>query len=219
MNVASATHVSYDDAAEQRHLALRSEFLLDPDIVFLNHGAFGACPRPVFEKYQWWQRELERQPVEFLGRRLNGLMETAREGLAEYLNADADELVYFSNVTSALNAVARSLPLEAGDEILTTDHEYGALERTWTFVSEHRGANIVVRDLKLPLGEPEEMVETVWAGRHPTHEGAVPEPRHLADRADLPHRAAHRAGKRARHLDRDRRRPRAEPGASRSARP
>jgi isopenicillin-N epimerase len=167
MNVASATHVSYDEAAEQRHLALRSEFLLDPDIVFLNHGAFGACPRPVFEKYQWWQRELERQPVEFLGRRLNGLMETAREGLATYLNADADEIVYFSNVTSALNAVARSLPLEAGDEILTTDHEYGALERTWTFVAEHTGANIVVRDLKQPLGEPDDMVETVWAGVTP----------------------------------------------------
>src|SRR5204863_1847693 len=99
MNVASASTVSYDEAAEQRHLALRSEFLLDPDVTFLNHGAFGACPRPVFEKYQWWQRELERQPVEFLGRRLSGLMENARQGLATYLNADADEIVYFSNVT------------------------------------------------------------------------------------------------------------------------
>src|SRR5919109_2238583 len=125
---------------------LRREFLLDPDVVFLNHGSFGACPRPVFERYQRWQLELERQPVEFLGRRLRDLMAHSRERLAEYLNADRDEIVYFPNVTAALNAVARSLPLEEGDEILTTDHEYGALERTWTFVCEHRGAKLVIRE-------------------------------------------------------------------------
>jgi len=167
MNVASALPIAYDDAAERRHQALRTEFLLDPDIVFLNHGSFGACPRPVFERYQWWQRELERQPVEFLGRRLAELMAAARTSLANYLNADADEVVYFPNVTAALNAVARSLPLEEGDEILTTDHEYGALERTWTFVAEHREARIVVRELTPPLGEPDDIVETIWAGVTP----------------------------------------------------
>jgi isopenicillin-N epimerase len=164
MNLATAPAIAYDEAAERRHLALRSEFLLDPDVVFLNHGSFGACPRLVFERYQWWQRELERQPVEFLGRRLNSLLATARAGLAEYLGADADEIVYFSNVTAALNAVARSLPLGEGDEILTTNHEYGALERTWTFVAEHRQARVVVRDLTPPLGDPDEVVEAIWAG-------------------------------------------------------
>src|SRR5947207_2659640 len=114
MTLASARLVEYDAAAERRHLALRDEFLLDPDVVFLNHGAFGACPRPVFERYQAWQRELERQPVEFLGRRLRDLMAEARAGLATYLGADADELVFYANVTSALNAVARSLPLAPG---------------------------------------------------------------------------------------------------------
>jgi isopenicillin-N epimerase len=167
MNLATAPAIAYDEAAERRHLALRSEFLLDSDVVFLNHGSFGACPRPVFERYQWWQRELERQPVEFLGRRLSGLMATARASLAEYLGADADELVYFSNVTAALNAVARSLPLGKGDEILTTNHEYGALERTWTFVAEHRQARLVVRDLIPPLGDPDEVVEAIWAGVTP----------------------------------------------------
>jgi isopenicillin-N epimerase len=157
----------YDAAAEARHLALRSEFLLDPDIVFLNHGSFGACPRPVFASYQAWQRELERQPVEFLGRRLAGLMASARASLASYLGADRDEVVFFPNVTSALNAVARSLPLQSGDEILSSDHEYGALERTWTFVNERRGSQLIVRELPLPLVDPNDVVEAIWAGVTP----------------------------------------------------
>ena len=85
-----------------------------------------------------WQAELERQPVEFLGRRQFGLLADARATLGAYLGVDADDVAYVSNVTTALNIVARSLPLEPGDEILTADHEYGALERTWTFVAEHR---------------------------------------------------------------------------------
>jgi isopenicillin-N epimerase len=157
----------YDQAAELRHRALRSEFLLDPDYVFLNHGSFGACPRPVFERYQAWQRELERRPVEFLGRRLRDLMAEARAPLAEYLAADRDELVYFPNVTVALNTVARSLPLKAGDEVLSTDHEYGAIERTWTFVAEHTGAKVAVRELPIPLTDPDAVVESIWAGVTP----------------------------------------------------
>src|SRR5713101_8262388 len=78
MVVRSAQPIAYDDAAEARHVALRHEFLLDPDVVFLNHGSFGACPRPVFERYQAWQVELERQPVEFLGRRQWRVLAEAR---------------------------------------------------------------------------------------------------------------------------------------------
>ncbi len=163
----TAPGLRYDDAAEQRHLQLRSEFLLDPEVIFLNHGSFGACPRPVFEAYQRWQVELERQPVEFIGRRSKDLLATARQHLADYLGAERDEVVYFPNVTAALNAVARSLPLQDGDEILTTDHEYGALERTWTFVCEHKGAKLVIRELPLPLDDPEETVNAIWAGVTP----------------------------------------------------
>jgi isopenicillin-N epimerase len=163
MSSVSAQAVAYDDAAEARHVALRKEFLLDPEVVFLNHGSFGACPRPVFERYQAWQLELERQPVEFLGRRQRDLLYHARESLAEYLHVQADDVVYLPNVTGALNVVARSLPLQEGDEILTADHEYGALERTWTFVTEPRGARVVIQKLPVPLVEPEEVVEAVWA--------------------------------------------------------
>jgi isopenicillin-N epimerase len=165
--VTSSQPISYDDAAEARHVALRREFLLDPDVVFLNHGSFGACPRPVFERYQALQRELERQPVEFLGRRLHGLLAEARAALGQYLHTDPDDLAYVSNVTTALNIVARSLPLEPDDEVLTTNHEYGALERTWTFVSEHRQTRVVVQKLPVPISDPEEVVEAIWAGVTP----------------------------------------------------
>jgi len=167
MPVPSTTSLAYDDAAEQRHLALRSDFLLDPEVVFLNHGSFGACPRPVFERYQAWQRELERQPVEFIGRRLGGLLADARGALGHYLHADPDDLAYVSNVTTALNIVARALPLGPGDEILTTDHEYGALTRTWTFVSEHRGSRVVTQPLPVPIESPEQIVDAIWAGVTP----------------------------------------------------
>lgn len=163
----SPTAIAYDQTAEQRHETLRAESLLDPDIVFLNHGSFGACPRPVFERYQAWQRELERQPVEFLGRRLRGLLADARQALATYLGADTEEVVYVPNVTTALNIAARSLPLEPGDEILTTDHEYGALERTWTFIGEHRQTRLVIQKLPVPMDDPEAVVEAVWAGVTP----------------------------------------------------
>jgi isopenicillin-N epimerase len=155
---------TYDSVAEARHLALREEFLLDPNWNFLNHGSYGACPRPVFERYQAWQRELERQPVEFLSRRLGGLLGEAREALAGYLGTDADEVAYQSNVTTALNVVARSLPLQEGDEILTTDHEYGALERTWRFIGERRGLRSVVQSLPVHFSDPAEVVEAVWTG-------------------------------------------------------
>jgi isopenicillin-N epimerase len=144
--------------------SLKAEFLLDPDVIFLNHGSFGACPRPVFEEYQRWQRELERQPVEFLGRRAPALLAEARAALAAYVGAAPDEVVYFPNPTTALNVVARSLKLQPGDEILTTDHEYGALDRTWRFISRQTGARYVRQTIPLPLGSPDEIAEALWAG-------------------------------------------------------
>jgi len=136
-------------------------------VVFLNHGSFGACPRPVFEVYQAWQRELERQPVEFLGRRFTDLMRTARQALAACVGANADDLVYVPNVTTGLNLVARSLPLQPGDEVLATDHEYGALDRTWRFVCQKRGARYVNQPLPLPLESAEQAVDAIWAGVTP----------------------------------------------------
>ncbi|MBK9711385.1 MAG: aminotransferase class V-fold PLP-dependent enzyme [Kouleothrix sp.] len=133
-------------------------------MAFLNHGSFGACPRPVFAAYQGWQRALEQQPVEFLGRRLTALLAGARERLAAYLGAQADSLVYLPNATYGVNIVARSLALGPGDEVLATDHEYGAADRTWRFVCERSGARYVNQPIALPLGSAESFVEQLWAG-------------------------------------------------------
>jgi len=119
-------------------------FLLDPDVVYLNHGSFGACPRPVFERYQELQRELEREPVEFMGRerRLGERFEAARLRLAEYLGADPGSLAFAPNASTALDTVARSLALRSGDEILVGEDEYGGVMRLWAFVAARSGATL-----------------------------------------------------------------------------
>jgi isopenicillin-N epimerase len=147
---------------------LREDFLLDPTVTFLNHGSFGACPRVVFEEYQRWQIELERQPVDFLSRRAPGLLAEAREALAAYLHTGADNLVYVTNATTGLNVVARSLALRAGDEILATDHEYGALNMTWEFLCEKAGARYVRRPIPLPItGSRDEVAAAFMSGVTP----------------------------------------------------
>lgn len=142
--------------------ALKPQFLLDPSITFLNHGSFGACPKPVFEAYQRWQLELERQPVEFLGRRADILLAEARTALGNYLHASADDLIFVPNATFGLNIVAQSLGLQPGDEILTTDHEYGALNLTWKFVCQKTGARYVQQPIPLPVTTQEAFIETLW---------------------------------------------------------
>ena len=126
---------------------MKEHFLLDPDVVFLNHGSFGACPRPVFEAYQRYQRELERQPVEFLAleRRLPALLDEARVALAGHVGANPDNLAFATNATSAVNATVRSLDLGPDDEVLMGDDEYGGMELLWEYVSRRTGARIVRR--------------------------------------------------------------------------
>lgn len=144
--------------------SLRSLFLLDPDVHFLNHGSFGACPIPVFETYQAWQRRLERQPVLFLGREYDSLLAEARAALGNCLNAAADDLVYIPNATHGVNIVARSLKLQPGDEVLTTDHEYGACDLTWEFVCGKTGAKYLHQPIPLPVQTEDEILHHFWAG-------------------------------------------------------
>ncbi len=140
--------------------SLKKYFLLDPKVTYLNHGSFGATPKPVFKEYQRWQRELENQPVEFLGRRIAGLMAESRAVLGEYLGTRADNLVYTQNVTISLNTVARSLELGSGDEVLASDHEYGAMDRTWQFLSRERGFTYIHQPVK--LSSHTDFIESFW---------------------------------------------------------
>ena len=147
--------------------SLKEYFLLDPNIVFLNHGSYGASPKPVFEAYQNWQRRLERQPVLFLGRELDALLRESRIALGEYLNADVDDLVYIPNATHGVNIIAHSLRLKPGDEVLTTDHEYGACDYTWDFICEKSGAKYIHQPIPLPVHSEEEIVDQFWLGVTP----------------------------------------------------
>jgi isopenicillin-N epimerase len=143
---------------------LRRYYLLDPSVTFLNHGSFGATPRPVFRTYQHWQCALEKQPVEFLGRRATGLMAEARSALGSYLGTQAERVVFVTNVTVAVNIVARSLKLGVGDEVLATDHEYGACDRTWRFLSRKQGFTYINQRIPVPVTTTEAFVEGLWKG-------------------------------------------------------
>jgi isopenicillin-N epimerase len=146
---------------------LKPLFLLDPDVVFLNHGSYGATPRPVFEAYQRWQLRLEREPVQFINHELPGLLRQARAALAQYLNADVDDIVYVPNATFGMNVIARSLPLAPGDEVLTTDHEYGAVDNAWLHVCRRRGARYIRQPVSFPVISAEAIVEEIWRGVTP----------------------------------------------------
>ena len=134
----------------------------DPGIVFLNHhGSFGACPRCVLEAQSEWRARLERQPVDFLVRELEGHLDTARAALAKFVGADRQNIAFVSNATSGVNTVLRSLEFRAGDELLVTDHEYNACRNAIDFVAERSGAKVVVAALPFPLQNAQEIISPI----------------------------------------------------------
>ena len=143
---------------------LKQKFILDKDITFLNHGSFGACPRPVFEDYQNWQRELEKQPVEFLTKGIWSPLKNSRIKLGEFVGCDEAELLFFHNPTTAIANVINSLRFSTGDEVLMTDHEYGALVRQWNVWGQKNGVGIVQQKIPLPVHSEQEFVDSFWTG-------------------------------------------------------
>lgn len=147
--------------------AFKDIFLLDPQLIFLNHGSYGATPRPVLEACQEWQRRLERDPVHFINDELMPLLGEARAALGRYLNAGADDLVYIPNATFGLNVIARSLPLKPGDEVLATDHEYGSVNNIWVDVCDRRGVSYTRQAIDFPAASAEAMLEQLWGAVTP----------------------------------------------------
>lgn len=145
--------------------SLKDQFLLRPDIHFLNFGSFGATPKPIFEKYQDWQRVLEAEPVQFIAFDGYQYLADSRAALAKYLNcADKDDLVYVTNPSFAINMIAKSFPLQAGDEILATDIEYGACDRTWEYYCGKKGATYRRQKINLPIVSKEKFIEDFFKG-------------------------------------------------------
>lgn len=136
-------------------------WLLDPSIVFLNHGSFGSCPRPVLEYQAEIRRRMERQPVQFFVRDLEPLLDAARAALAEFLGANADNLVFVPNATAGVNTVLRSLHFQRGDQVIVTDQEYNACRNALDIVAERCGIEVVVARIPFPIGHEQQAIEPI----------------------------------------------------------
>ncbi|MCH2233102.1 MAG: aminotransferase class V-fold PLP-dependent enzyme [Crocinitomicaceae bacterium] len=140
------------------------EFLFDKEMVYLNHGSFGATPKDVFEDYRRWQLELEFSPVQFITKKFKEANNRSKEALAKFINTNPKDIVYSPNPTTAFNTVIRSLELNEGDEILSTNLEYGALDRTWRYYCEKSGAKYLRQNISLPIKDKESFLEEFWKG-------------------------------------------------------
>ncbi len=147
--------------------AWAGRWTLRPDTVYLNHGSFGPSPDCVIEASRQFQRRLESQPMDFLIRELGPLLADARRQLGRLVGVSADDLVFVDNATFGMNVVAASFPLQAGDEVLLNDHEYGAVFRVWEAACQRAGARVVRRPLPLPVRSADEAVQTLLAGVTP----------------------------------------------------
>lgn len=140
---------------------------LDPAITFLNHGSFGSCPLAVLNHQNELRLRLEREPITFLVRELEPLLDEVRATLSAFVGADAEDLVLIPNATSGVNTVMRSLDFKPGDELLVTDHEYNACRNVANFVAERTGAQVVAAKVPFPLQSAHEVVAAVLAAVTP----------------------------------------------------
>ncbi|MGH8873737.1 MAG: aminotransferase class V-fold PLP-dependent enzyme, partial [Acidimicrobiia bacterium] len=138
-------------------------WLLDPGVDHLNHGSFGACPRPVLEAQQRWRHDMERNPVRFVLDAYQPALEAARMELAEFVGAEPAGLVFVTNATTGVNVVLRSLEpdLGPGDELVVTDHTYNACRNAAEVAALRTGARLVVAATPFPIDSADQVVAAV----------------------------------------------------------
>ena len=146
---------------------LRAHWALDPTLTFLNHGSFGACPRPVLEAQRRERERLEANPVRYLARELEGRLDAVRAELAAFVGADPADLAFVANATTAVNAVVRSLRFRPGDELLALDHGYNACLNVLRHAAAEQGARLVLARIPFPLASEDAAVEAVLAAAGP----------------------------------------------------
>lgn len=142
---------------------LRRHWLLDDDMVFLNHGSFGACPRAVLDEQQTLRERLERQPISFMVRELEPALDAVRAALCPMLGADPADLVFVRNATAAVGGVLSSLKLRPGDELLTFTHAYEACRNALRVTAERSGARVVQVAIPLPLEDADAVLDALMA--------------------------------------------------------
>jgi len=140
---------------------MREHWTLDPQVVFLNHGSFGACPAVVLAEQTRLRAELELEPVQFFARLLAGELDRARETVAAFVGARPDDFLFVRNSTSGVSAVLRSLQLQPGDALLTTDHAYSACRNALDYVARRSGAEALVARIPLPIRGPDDVIEPI----------------------------------------------------------
>jgi isopenicillin-N epimerase len=136
-------------------------WLLDRDVVFLNHGSFGACPRYILDVQAKVRSQLENEPLRFFNREWEPLIDASREKLAAFVGADVEDLVFVPNATTGVNAVLRSLSFQPVDELLTTNHEYNACRNALDFIASRTGAKVVVADIPFPVESPQQVIAAI----------------------------------------------------------
>jgi isopenicillin-N epimerase len=134
---------------------------LDEKIVYLNHGSFGACPRYVLDRQTHYREQFEQQPVRFLMREMEELLNRSRQRVATFVNSKEEDLVFVQNATVGVNTVFRSLRFSPGDEILFTNHIYGACKQLLEYVAELTGAKLVEATYDFPIQSSDLIVEAI----------------------------------------------------------
>jgi len=140
---------------------LRSYWALKARTVFLNHGSFGACPKPILDLQAQLRRQMEAEPVQFLWRRYEERLEPARKIVAEFVGADPRDLVFVTNATAGVNAVLGSMRLRPGDELLTTNHDYNACHNVVVEAARRARAVVKVAQVPFPIRSADQVLEAI----------------------------------------------------------